>query len=75
MDQIIVGDVPEDTVENSVVTVAGPVGGGQTFTELADLAGTIPYELVASLSPRVPRYYLANGRVVATLIEGQLDAM
>jgi alanine racemase len=75
MDQTIVGDVPDGTAEDALVGVAGPFGGGPGFDELAALAGTIPYELVAGLSHRIPRYYVANDRVVATLIEGVLDSI
>lgn len=75
MDQVIAGNVPEETAVGALVGIAGPMGGGPGFSELAALAGTIPYELLAGLSPRVPRYYMANGRVVATLIEGRLDSM
>ena len=33
--------------------------------KLAELAGTIPYELICAVSKRVPRYYLEGGDVVA----------
>ena len=32
-------------------------GSGQSVSELAALAGTIPYELLCAVSPRVPRVY------------------
>ena len=32
-------------------------GGDQSVSVLAELAGTIPYELLCSVSPRVPRVY------------------
>ena len=31
---------------------------------MADMAGTIPYELVCSVSKRVPRMYIEHGEVV-----------
>jgi hypothetical protein len=31
--------------------------------------------MVAALSARIPRYYVADGRVVATLIEGLLTSI
>ena len=33
-------------------------GCGQNVSELAALAGTIPYELMCAVSPRVPRVYI-----------------
>ena len=30
----------------------------------AELAGTIPYELLCQLTPRVPRLYLENGAAI-----------
>jgi alanine racemase len=75
MDQIIAGDVPKSAEVGSLVGIAGPLGGGPGFDELADLAGTIPYELVTGIGRRVPRYYVAGGKVVAALIEGKLETL
>lgn len=75
MDQMIVGNVPADAATGTMVGVAGPIGGGPAFAELAALAGTIPYEMVAGLGSRLPRYYVADGRVVATLIECELSTL
>jgi alanine racemase len=75
MDQMITGDVPETAQEGSLVGIAGPIGGGPGFDELAELAGTIPYEMLSGISRRVPRYYVADGKVVATLIEGTLETI
>ena len=36
-------------------------GCGQNVSELAALAGTIPYELLCGVSPRVPRVYSGEG--------------
>ena len=42
-----------------VATVFGPgTDGGPTAAELAEIAGTIPYELLCAVSPRVPRIYV-----------------
>jgi alanine racemase len=38
---------------------------GPTATELAELSGTINYEIVCGISPRVPRHYLRGGQVIA----------
>ena len=39
-------------------------GQRQRVDDLADLLGTIPYELTCAVSKRVPRRYLENGEVV-----------
>ena len=53
-----VTDLPEVRV-GDVATVFGPGDDGEaTVSELAELAGTIPYELLCGVSLRVPRIYL-----------------
>jgi len=49
------------------VTVAGaPFGdAGPSFDQLAELAGTINYEIATGIDRRVPRMYMQSGRVVA----------
>lgn len=55
MDMCMVGLEAEDqVVPGDVAEVFGP---GQPVEEHADLAGTIPYELLCAVSPRVPRIY------------------
>ncbi len=49
-----VSDIPDAAVGDEVTIF----GMDPAVTELADLAGTIPYELLCSVSPRVPRVYL-----------------
>ncbi len=44
------------------VTVIG--GDGPSLTELADLCGTINYELMCAISVRVPRVYVSGGKTV-----------
>lgn len=39
--------------------------GGPSATEIADLIGTINYEVVSGIAPRVPRHYLRDGQVIA----------
>ena len=60
MDMCMV-DITElpDVRPGDVATVFGAgEDGGPTVTELAELAGTIPYELLCGISLRVPRVYL-----------------
>lgn len=57
MDQLMVDvtDLP-DVALGSIATVFGP--GGPSAGELADVLGTIDYEVSCALSPRVPRIYV-----------------
>ncbi len=71
MDQIIVGDLDDHSV-GDLVSLGGAMGGGPSFDQIANWAGTINYEVATSIGPRVPRYYVQGGDIVATLIEGQL---
>lgn len=62
MDQTMldVTDCP-DAHEGDTVVLAG--GEGPAFEELAELAGTIHYELVCNVGRRVPRLYRRAGRI------------
>lgn len=68
MDQTIVG-VPDDVS----VTVGDPVvvSGAwhseevMSFDKIAELTGTINYEIATRLAHRVPRFYLRNGKVTS----------
>lgn len=65
MDQLMldVTGVPE-LCEGAIVTFAGRQGEQSvTFERMAELAGTISYELVCALSPRVPRIYRIDGKM------------
>jgi alanine racemase len=58
MCMVDVTDLPEVQV-GDVATVFGTGEHGEpTVTELAELAGTIPYELLCGVSLRVPRIYM-----------------
>jgi len=72
MDQIVIGALPDSTSEGDMVGLIGPAGGGPTVGELADLAETIDYEIVTGIGQRVPRYFVSEGKVVATLAEDTL---
>jgi alanine racemase len=65
MDQTVVRLPAGLSVEHG--TDVAVLGGeaGPTATELAELIGTINYEIVSGIAPRVPRYYLRDGRVIA----------
>lgn len=60
MDQVVVDAGPEGDVSvGDEAVLVGRQGKDEiTLTELADLAGTINYELACAVSARVPRVYL-----------------
>ncbi|MBV2367063.1 alanine racemase [Streptomonospora nanhaiensis] len=61
MDQFMV-DIGDDTAEEHPDAVLfGPGDGGEpTAQDWADALGTIPYEIVTRISPRVPRVYVGG---------------
>lgn len=63
MDQVIVDvtDIPEADI-GTEVTVFGR--GEITADDIALLCGSIGYEIVCAVSPRVPRVYLKDGKVI-----------
>ncbi len=62
MDQIVV-DMGDDAVEvgDEVVVLGAQGGSAITAEDWADLLGTINYEVVCRLGPRLPRRYLRGG--------------
>ena len=66
MDQFIV-DVGDAHVEagDEVVVFGDPATGAPTADEWAEAAGTIGYEIVTRIGPRVARTYTGGGRQVA----------
>ena len=69
MDQMMVdvSGVPDVAVGNKVVLMGEDWGRRITAQELAEAAGTFPYELICGISRRVPRYYRKNGETVHTV--------
>lgn len=63
MDQCIIDvtSVNNITVEDEVVVAGGPADTLTSFDSLAELAGTINYELFCLVGKRVPRIYLKKG--------------
>lgn len=63
MDQMIVDitDIPEAKI-GTEVTVFGR--GEITADDIAALCGSIGYEIICAVSPRVPRVYLKDGKIV-----------
>lgn len=70
MDQTILhmpDGLPAETRQRVVIIGNGTdeAGCAPTLEELADLAGTIPHELMTSLAPRLPKLYIKGGRLHA----------
>ncbi len=68
MDQLMI-DLEDDTSVRigDIVTVIGVDGNEQISTdEIAELRGTINYEVVCDIGARVPRFYIKNGIEVAS---------
>jgi alanine racemase len=61
-------NLPEVRVGDEV-EVFGP---RNPVEKMADVVGTIPYELLCALSRRVPRLYLENGREAGSTLQMQL---
>jgi len=59
-----VTDVPEAGIGDTVTLLGSADGDTICANELALLAGTIAYEIVCRVSPRVPRVYRRRGEVV-----------
>src|SRR5438552_11439 len=57
---------------DEVVLIGAQAGANQTAEDLAEVCGTINYEIVTGIRRRVPRRYFRGGQVVATrtLAEG-----
>lgn len=69
MDQFMVDitGISDVTYDSEVVLLGKDRDSQITVEELAGLAGTFNYEFVCDISKRVPRVFLRNDRVVATL--------
>ncbi|MBR3771287.1 MAG: alanine racemase [Clostridium sp.] len=64
MDMCMVDITGADIQVGDIVTV---VGGSNAWGKMADLLGTIPYEVTCQIGKRVPRVYLLNGKEVDIL--------
>jgi len=68
MDHVMldVTDLGDVRSGDEVVVIGTQRGATVTADDLARASGTINYEVVTAIKPRVPRRYLRDGRVVAT---------
>lgn len=70
MDQCMVDitDISGDVKAGDEVVLIGRQGDNEiTADEIADLIGTIPYEILSVIGKRIPRVYIRNGSVVNVL--------
>ncbi|MCH7665398.1 MAG: alanine racemase [Acidobacteria bacterium] len=73
MDMTAIDLTDSEQVEGDEVTLLGGSGNMSISAfELAEWAGTIPYEILASFGLRLPRVYVRDGREVA--VSGRLVA-
>lgn len=68
-----VTDIPEAKLGDTVTLLGAADGKKICANELALLAGTIPYEIICRVSPRVPRIYFSDGKVthIKTLLHNE----
>jgi alanine racemase len=65
MDQTV-ASVPADAREgDSVLVLGGGASGEMTFDVIAEMIGTVNYEVATRVMARVPRLYLRSGNPVA----------
>lgn len=65
MCMVDVSDIPDVVVDDEVVIIGRQGEQEISADELAELCGTISYEILCGISARVPRLYLRQGRVVS----------
>ena len=64
MTMVDLTDLPEAPAAGDEVVLIGEQGDASIgLHELADRAGTIPYEILCGISKRVPRTYFKNGKI------------
>jgi len=66
MDQLMIDvtDIPEAKMGDEVIVVGTDGDKHFTFDDMAEILGTINYELPCVLTKRVPRVYKENGEIV-----------
>lgn len=69
MDQITVNvtDILDVSLGDPVTLIGSQDSLDQTADDLADQAGTISYEILTALLPRVPRIFVSQKKIVGTL--------
>jgi alanine racemase len=59
-----VTDIPEAKEDDEAVLFGRQGGAGISVEEVAEWAGSIPYEILCGISSRVPRFYIKENRFV-----------
>ena len=65
MCMVDVSDIPDVTVNDEVVIIGRQGSDEISADDVAELCGTISYEILCGLSARVPRLYLRQGQIVS----------
>jgi len=65
MCMVDVSDIPEVALDDEVVIIGRQGEEEISADEVAELCGTISYEILCGISARVPRLYLQQGRFVS----------
>jgi alanine racemase len=65
MDQCVIdlSDVPNPIIGDEVVLYGDGSEGANTPDQIAEILGTINYEIITMLDRRLPRVYYANGAI------------
>ncbi len=75
MDMTVI-ELEADDSPDSVVTLMGESGDRSLWAdELAEWAGTIPYEILTGFRARIPRIYFRNGDPVKKKTLGRIEAI
>jgi alanine racemase len=65
MCMVDVSDIPDVALDDEVVIIGRQGEEEISADEVAELCGTISYEILCGISARVPRLYLRQGRIVS----------
>jgi alanine racemase len=62
MDQIMINIESDSAYNGDEVVLIGEAANGETISveDMAEWAGTIPYEILTNINTRVPRTYITN---------------
>ena len=69
MDQVMldVSEIEDVKVGDEVIVIGDGSDGAMSFDDIAEMTGTINYEVVCLVGKRVPRVYIRNGKNVGIM--------
>lgn len=72
MDQMMVdiSDIPDVHIGTSVTVIGSEGDKTITFDDIADICGTISYEIMCNVSIRMPRIYIKNNKIAEIIYLG-----